>query len=78
MLTEIEQMLIRQKRHIKAFHEDDGQDLLVSGEVDVVMEYCGDIAQVISEHGVPDYGWVIPREGTLIQPGLPVHCNRRA
>jgi spermidine/putrescine transport system substrate-binding protein len=65
-LTSIEQMLIRQKRHIKAFHEDDGQDLLVSGEVDLVLEYCGDIAQVITEHGDTDYGWVIPNEGTLI------------
>lgn len=66
MLTQIEQMLIRQKPHVKAFHEDDGQDLLVSGEVDIVMEYCGDIAQVISEHGDDEYGWVIPREGTLL------------
>jgi len=66
MLTEIEQMLIRQKPHIKAFHEDDGQDLLVSGEVDVVLEYCGDIAQIISEHGDDQFGWVIPREGTLL------------
>jgi len=65
MLSEIEQMLIRQKPHIKAFHEDDGQDLLVSGEVDVVMEYCGDIAQVMAD-GSDDFGWVVPREGTLI------------
>lgn len=65
-LTQIEQMLIRQKPHIKAFHEDDGQDLLVSGEVDIVIEYCGDIAQIIAEHGDADYGWVIPREGTLL------------
>lgn len=64
MLTEIEQMLIRQKPHIKAFHEDDGQDLLVSGEVDLVLEYCGDIAQVAAEND--DIGWVIPREGTLL------------
>ena len=64
-LSEIEQMLIRQKPHVKAFHEDDGQDLLVSGEVDLVLEYCGDIAQVINEHG-DDFAWVIPREGTLI------------
>jgi spermidine/putrescine transport system substrate-binding protein len=62
MLAEIEQMLIRQKPHVKAFHEDDGQDLLVAGEV----EYCGDIAQVIAEHGADEIGWVIPREGTLI------------
>lgn len=66
MLAEIEQMLIRQKPHVKAFHEDDGQDLLVAGEVDVVLEYCGDIAQVIAEHGADEIGWVIPREGTLI------------
>ncbi len=66
MLADIERMLIRQKPHIKAFHEDDGQDLLVSGEVDLVMEYCGDIAQLISERGDEEYGWVIPREGTLL------------
>ncbi|MGD9968010.1 MAG: PotD/PotF family extracellular solute-binding protein [Hyphomonadaceae bacterium] len=66
MLSEIEQMLIRQKPHIKAFHEDDGQDLLVAGEVDLVLEYCGDIAQIVSEHGAEQYGWVIPREGTLL------------
>ncbi len=66
MLTEIEQMLVRQKPHIKTFHEDDGQDLLVSGEVDILMEYNGDIAQVVSEHGDAEYGWVIPREGTML------------
>jgi len=63
MLSEIEQMLIRQKGHIKAFHEDDGQDLLLSGEVDIVMEYNGDIAQSIRDDA--DIGWVIPTEGTL-------------
>lgn len=63
MLSEIEQMLIRQKPHIKQFHSDNGQDLLVSGEVDLVMEYNGDIAQVMREN--PDIGWVMPREGSL-------------
>jgi len=62
-LSEIEQMLIRQKPHIKAFHEDDGQDLLVSREVDLVMEYNGDIAQVMRDD--PDIGWVIPVEGSM-------------
>jgi spermidine/putrescine transport system substrate-binding protein len=66
MLADIERMLIRQKPHLKAFHEDDGQDLLVAGEVDLVMEYCGDIAQIIAEHGEDQFGWVIPREGTLL------------
>lgn len=63
MLSEIEQMLIRQKPHIKAFHEDDGQDLLLSGEVDLVMEYNGDIAQAMRDDA--DIAWVIPSEGTL-------------
>jgi spermidine/putrescine transport system substrate-binding protein len=66
MLSEIEQMLIRQKPHVKAFHEDNGQDLLVSGEVDIVIEYSGDLAQVVSEEGGDEFGYVIPREGTLI------------
>lgn len=63
LLSEIEQMLIRQKAHIKRFHSDDGQDMLVSGEVDLVMEYNGDIAQVMRTD--PDIGWVVPREGSL-------------
>jgi spermidine/putrescine transport system substrate-binding protein len=66
MLSDIEQMLIRQKPHVKAFHEDNGQDLLVSGEVDIVIEYSGDLAQVVSEEGGDEFGYVIPREGTLI------------
>ncbi|MEQ1707952.1 MAG: spermidine/putrescine ABC transporter substrate-binding protein [Terricaulis sp.] len=66
MLSEIEQMLIRQKPHVKAFHEDDGQDLLVSGEVDLVIEYNGDIAQIMAAEGGDQFGFVIPQEGTLL------------
>jgi spermidine/putrescine transport system substrate-binding protein len=65
-LTSIEQMLIRQKPHIKAFHEDDGQDLLASGEIDIVLEYNGDMAQLMSAEGGEDFDFVVPTEGTLI------------
>jgi spermidine/putrescine transport system substrate-binding protein len=65
-LTSIEQMLIRQKPHIKAFHEDDGQDLLASGEIDIVLEYNGDMAQLIAGDGGDQFGFVVPQEGTLI------------
>lgn len=65
-LSSIEQMLIRQKPHVKAFHEDDGQDLLVSGEVDLVLEYNGDIAQVMAGDGGDDIDFIVPQEGTLI------------
>jgi spermidine/putrescine transport system substrate-binding protein len=66
MLARIEQMLIRQKAHVKAFHEDDGQDLLVSGEIDLVLEYNGDIAQIMSAEGGEEFDFVVPQEGTLI------------
>lgn len=65
-LTSIEQMLIRQKPHVKAFHEDDGQDLLASGEIDIVLEYNGDMAQLMSAEGGEAFDFVVPQEGTLI------------
>jgi len=64
MLPQIEAMLIKQKAHVKAFHEDNGQDMLLSKEVDLVLEYNGDIAQAMKED--PDIGFVIPKEGSLL------------
>ena len=61
---QVTQMLIRQKPFIKVFHHDEGQDLLAAGDIDLVVEYNGDIAQVMADD--PDLGFVVPREGTLI------------
>ncbi|MBL8544624.1 MAG: spermidine/putrescine ABC transporter substrate-binding protein [Hyphomonadaceae bacterium] len=66
MLSQIEQMLIRQKPHVKQFHQDNGQDLLASGEVDIVLEYNGDIAQLMNAEGGDAFDFVVPQEGTLI------------
>jgi len=63
-LKTIEAMLIKQKPFIKAFHEDNGQDLLLSGEVDLVLEYNGDIAQIMAEDD--DIGFVVPKEGSQL------------
>jgi spermidine/putrescine transport system substrate-binding protein len=63
LLTEIEAMLIKQKPYIKAFHDDNGQDLLLAKDVDLVLEYNGDIAQVMHED--PDIDFVVPKEGSL-------------
>lgn len=60
----IEAMMIKQKPNILKFHEDDGQDLLARGEVDLVLEYNGDIAQVMVEDD--DIGFVIPKEGSQL------------
>ena len=64
LLKEIEAMLVKQKPYVKAFHDDNGQDMLVAGDVDLVLEYNGDIAQVMKDD--PDLGFVIPKEGSLI------------
>jgi spermidine/putrescine transport system substrate-binding protein len=64
MLPKIEAMLIKQKPFIKAFHDDNGQDMLLSREVDLVLEYNGDIAQAMKDD--PDIDFVVPKEGSLI------------
>lgn len=60
----IEAMMIKQKPNIKAFHEDNGQDLLLKGEVDLVLEYNGDIAQIMKDDD--DIGFVLPKEGSQL------------
>jgi spermidine/putrescine transport system substrate-binding protein len=61
---EVGAMLTRQKPNIKRFHDDDGQDLLAAGDVDLVLEYNGDIAQLMAEDD--DVDFVVPREGSLL------------
>ena len=65
LIKQAEAMLIKQKPNIKSFHEDNGQDLLLSGEVDLVMEYNGDIAQIMTEDD--DIDFVVPKEGAMKQ-----------
>jgi len=57
-------LLIKQKPNIKAFAPDNGQDLLLSGEVDLVMEWNGDIISVMSED--EDIAYIVPKEGTNV------------
>ncbi|MDE2411015.1 MAG: spermidine/putrescine ABC transporter substrate-binding protein [Sphingomonadales bacterium] len=63
-VTTIAAMMEKQKPFIKAFHEDNGQDLLLKGEVDLVLEYNGDIAQVMLED--EDLDFVLPKEGSQL------------
>lgn len=64
MVDRVAQMYIRQKPNIKIFHNDEGQDLLLAGDIDIVMEYNGDIAQVMQED--PDLDFVVPKEGSIL------------
>ena len=60
----IEKMMIKQKPFVKVFHEDNGQDLLVKGEIDLVLEYNGDIAQKMVEDN--DIDFILPKEGSQL------------
>ena len=49
LLKEAFKLLEKQKKHIKAFAPDTGQDLLMSGDVNIAIEYSGDIGQIANE-----------------------------
>ena len=59
-----EELLIAGKKNIKTYADDNGQDLLASGEVDLAMEWNGDIIQVMAED--EDLSYVVPTEGSLL------------
>ncbi len=63
-LPKIEALLTKQVKagNVLKFHNDDGQDLLAHKEVDIVIEYNGDIAQKAALD--PDLDFVIPKEGS--------------
>lgn len=63
-LKKAEDLLIAQKKNIKVFADDNGQDLLASGEVDACQEWNGDIIQVMQED--EDLAYVVPTEGSLL------------
>ncbi|MDH3691458.1 MAG: extracellular solute-binding protein [Gammaproteobacteria bacterium] len=57
-------LLIKAKKNLKGFVPDSGQDMLISGDIDVVMEWNGDVLKVMEEDD--DLTYVIPKEGTVI------------
>ena len=63
-IATIEKMMVKQKPFVKVYHEDNGQDLLVKGEIDLVLEYNGDIAQKMVEDD--DIDFILPKEGSQL------------
>jgi spermidine/putrescine transport system substrate-binding protein len=61
-INQARDLLIKQKKNLKAFAPDEGQNMLAAGDVDIVMEWNGDILQVMAEDN--DIGYVVPKEGT--------------
>ncbi|MBX3083209.1 MAG: spermidine/putrescine ABC transporter substrate-binding protein [Anaerolineae bacterium] len=56
--------ILANKEVIAAFHNEDGQVQLLRGDVDITLEYSGDIYQVMEED--EDIRYVIPEEGSTI------------
>ena len=57
-------LLIAAKKNLKGFVPDSGQDMLISGDIDVVMEWNGDVLKVMEEDD--DLTYVIPKGGPNI------------
>jgi spermidine/putrescine transport system substrate-binding protein len=63
-LKKAEELLIANKKNVKVYADDNGQDLLASGEVDLAQEWNGDVIQVMKDD--PDLAYVVPTEGSLL------------
>ncbi len=57
-------LLIKNKKNFLTFAPDSGQDLLLSGEVDLAVEWNGDIVQIMEEDD--DIAYVVPKEGGMV------------
>ncbi len=65
-INEARDFLIENGENVVYFHQDDGQAYLERGEVDITLEYSGDIFQLIGDCECEDYSYVIPVEGANI------------
>jgi spermidine/putrescine transport system substrate-binding protein len=71
-LKAAEDLLLEVKKRgvVKMFAPDTGQDLLLSGEVDLAVDWMGDFRQVMAEDD--DLDFVVPSEGTVL--GIDCMC----
>jgi spermidine/putrescine transport system substrate-binding protein len=65
-LAEARDYLIAHSANVVEVAPDTGQDLLANGQADIVVEYSGDIFQVIADCGCDTYAYAIPDEGAVI------------
>jgi spermidine/putrescine transport system substrate-binding protein len=65
-IIEAQELLLDNMDNVITIADDDGQDMLAAGEADMVIEYSGDIFQLMDECECEDYAYVIPEEGSII------------
>lgn len=74
-IAEARDFLIENGRNVVAIAADDGQALLARGEVDIALEYSGDILQIIEDCDCDDFAYVIPEEGGIVDLAAMVILN---
>ncbi len=65
-LAQASQFLLKHAQNVLTVADDDGQALLESGEADIVVEYGGDIYQLILDCECTDFAYVLPKEGAIL------------
>lgn len=65
-IQEAADFLLERSDNVDVVADDNGQDLLYQGNVDISIEYNGDIFQIMSECECDDYVYVIPDEGANV------------
>ncbi len=64
-ISQARDYLLENGSNVVAIAQDDGQALLASGEADIVVEFSGDIFQVMAEAEEGKFNYVIPLEAAL-------------
>ena len=63
-ITKARDFLLDHRSHIHSFADDTGQDLLIAGEADIVLEWEGDMVTAEQKH--PHLAHAVPAEGSLL------------
>ena len=61
-VQEAKDYLLERGGNVTYINQDDGQEVLVRGEADIVVEYSGDIFQIMDECDCDTYAYVIPAD----------------
>lgn len=85
-LAEAVELLVNSSANVLRIAQDDGQEALARGEADIVVDYSGDIFQIMFEceedpNCTTTYDYVIPAEGTNIWAdvmAIPVGAQNQA
>lgn len=64
-IAEARDFLLERSSNVVVFADDDGQTLLERGEVDIALEYNGDMYQLIVDCECDTYSYAIPEEGSI-------------